>query len=116
MTYIYSLYSNDFLLKLNLVHFSYPSWQLKSKSPPLSEYGMLLWTIILSLRVRHLISVRCGLENDSYILQQCNKRIKGTSVFEPDFSGLPCLLQLYTKLYLSDYRKFWKTERWRSFD
>ena len=37
--------------------------------------------------------------------------IKGTNVFSLDFSGLPCLLQFYTMLRLSDYRKFWNTER-----
>ena len=42
--------------------------------------------------------------------------LKGTSVFASDFSGLPCLLQLKTRSYLSDYRKNWNTERWKSFD
>ena len=37
---------------------------------------------------------------------------KGTNVFSPDFF----LLQLYTRLHLSDYPKFWNTERWKSFD
>ena len=43
-------------------------------------------------------------------------KFKGTNVFSSDFSGLSCLLQLYTWLHLSDYRKFWNTERWKSFD
>ena len=30
--------------------------------------------------------------------------------------GFPCLLQLYTRLHSSDYRSFWNTERWKSFD
>ena len=42
--------------------------------------------------------------------------LKGTDIFSSDFSGLPCLLQLYTRLHLSDYRTFWNTERWKSFD
>ena len=36
---------------------------------------------------------------------------KGMNDFAPDFSGLPCLLQLYTGLHLSDYRKFWNTKK-----
>ena len=32
--------------------------------------------------------------------------IKGTNVLTSDFSDLPCLLQLYNRLQLSDYRKF----------
>ena len=36
---------------------------------------------------------------------------KGTSVFALDFSVLPCLLQLYTSSNLSNYCKFWNTER-----
>ena len=36
--------------------------------------------------------------------------------FSSDFSGLSCLLQLFTRLHLSDYRKFWNTEKWKSFD
>ena len=43
-------------------------------------------------------------------------QLKGTSVFSSDFSGLPCLLQLYTSLHLLDYRKVWNIERWKSFD
>ena len=41
--------------------------------------------------------------------------IKGTNAFSSDFSGL---LQLYTRLHLSDYcrPKFWNTERWKFFD
>ena len=31
---------------------------------------------------------------------------KGTNIFSSDFSGLPCVLQLYTRLHLSDYRQF----------
>ena len=31
---------------------------------------------------------------------------KGTNVFSSDFSGLLCFMQLYTRLHLSDYRKF----------
>ena len=37
---------------------------------------------------------------------------KGACVSASDFSDLPSLLQLYTRLYLSDYRKFWNPERW----
>ena len=33
--------------------------------------------------------------------------------YERFSSGLPYLLQLYTRLYLSDHRKFWNTERWK---
>ena len=42
--------------------------------------------------------------------------LKGTNVFSSDFSSLPCLLQIYTRLHLSDYREFWNTERLKSFD
>ena len=31
--------------------------------------------------------------------------IKGANVFPSDFLGLPCLLQLYTRLHLSNYGK-----------
>ena len=41
----------------------------------------------------------------------CIQQIKGMNVFSSDFSGLPCLLQVYTRLHLSDYPKFWNTER-----
>ena len=38
------------------------------------------------------------------------------NVLASDFSGLPCLLQHFNRLHLSDYRKFWSTERWKSFN
>ena len=41
--------------------------------------------------------------------------VKGTNVFSSVFSGLPCLLQVYTRFHLSDYRIFWNNERWKSF-
>ena len=37
-------------------------------------------------------------------------KLKRTNVFTSEFSGLPCLLQLYTRLHLLDYSKFWNTE------
>ena len=41
---------------------------------------------------------------------------KGTNVFSSDFSGLACLLHLYTRLNLLDYRKLWNNGRWKSFE
>ena len=46
----------------------------------------------------------------------CIKFIKGTNVFSSDLSGLPCLMQLYTRLHLSDYPKFGNTDRSESSD
>ena len=43
--------------------------------------------------------------------------VKGTRDFPLDYWGLrPCLLQLLTWLYVSDYRYFCYTERWKSFN
>ena len=44
----------------------------------------------------------------------CYGCLKGTNVFSSHFSGLPCVLQFFTGLHLSDYRKFLNTERWKS--
>ena len=41
--------------------------------------------------------------------------VKGTCVFFIRHFGLPCLMQLYIRLHLRDYRKFWNTERCKSF-
>ena len=54
--------------------------------------------------------------NSSNAKLEDSRFITGTNVFSSDFSGLPCLLHLYTRLHLSDYSKFWNTERWKSFD
>ena len=36
--------------------------------------------------------------------------------FSQDCSGLPRLLYLYNWFHVSDYRNFWNTERWKSFN
>ena len=64
----------------------------------------------------HYISLHLSRLIDTLFTNFLITNIKGTNVFSSDFLGLPCLMQLYTRLHLSDYRKFWNTERCKSFN
>ena len=66
------------------------------------------WTLVLK--------TLCIFSKIKVFAQSRMDPIKGTNVLTTDFSVLPCLLQIYNRLHLQDYRKFWNTERWKSFD
>ena len=72
------------------------------------------------MSVWYLINQRSDIRGSILLRSQSQINVarlfKGTIFFSSVLSDLLCLLQRYTRFRLSDERKFWNTERWKSFD
>ena len=91
-------------------HYCYQNSCTEYNSPSRYQYRRPLYvgdgtySFFLSAALHSVIPCRCD-----------NVQILRVRTFFHQ-SGLSCLLQLYTRLHLSEYRKFWNTERWKSFN